>query len=64
MHHLQKVFERLREHGFKLKLKKCSFLKLQTNYLGVLINDRCIKPDFLTDEAIKSLPAPICVREV
>ena len=54
MHHLQEVFDRLREHGLKLKLKKCSFLKLETNYLGVLINDRGIKPDPLKVEAIKS----------
>ena len=64
MHHLQEVFDRLREHGLKLKLKKCSFLKLETNYLGFLINDRGIKPDPLKVEAIKSLPAPTCVREV
>ena len=39
-------------------------LKLEKNYLGFLINDRGIKPDPLKFEAIKSLPAPTCVREV
>ena len=63
MHHLQEVFDRLREHGLKLKLKQCSFLKLETNYLGFLINDRGINPDPLKIEGIKSLPAPTCVRE-
>ncbi|VDH96240.1 Hypothetical predicted protein [Mytilus galloprovincialis] len=31
--HIQQVFDRLRKHGLKLKLKKCQFLKNETNYL-------------------------------
>ena len=30
--HIQNVFNRLRKHHLKLKLKKCSFLKAETNY--------------------------------
>ena len=30
--HIQNVFDRLRKHHHKLKLKKCSFLKAETNY--------------------------------
>ena len=33
LHHLQQVFDRLRELGLKLKLKKCSFLRSETTYL-------------------------------
>lgn len=62
--HLQNVFNRLREHGLKLKLKKCSFLRSETHYLGFIINSRGIQPDPQKVEAIKSLPAPTCVREV
>ena len=42
--HLQNVFDRLREHGLKLKLKKCSFLQSETHYLGFIINSRGIQP--------------------
>ena len=64
LHHLQQVFDRLREHGLKLKLKKCSFLRSETTYLGFIISSEGIKPDPQKVEAIKSLPPPTCVREV
>ena len=64
MLHLETVFERLRQHGLKLKLKKCSFLQLETQYLGFIINGNGISPDPKKVEAIRSLPTPTCVREV
>ena len=64
LRHLDIVFERLRAHGLKLKLKKCSFLQLETNYLGFVIDRDGVKPDPKKVEAIKSIPAPTCVREV
>ena len=64
MSHLETVFERLRQHGLKLKLKKCSFLQLETQYLGFIINGRGISPDPKKVEAIRTLPTPTCVREV
>ena len=62
--HLETVFDRLRQHGLKLKLKKCSFLQSETHYLGFIINVKGISPDPAKEEAIKSLPTPTCVREV
>lgn len=62
--HLETVLERLRQHGLKLELKKCSFLQLETQYLGFVINGRGISPDPKKVEAIRSLPTPTCVREV
>ncbi|MCG7876478.1 MAG: DDE-type integrase/transposase/recombinase [Candidatus Thiodiazotropha taylori] len=62
--HLEAVFDRLCQHGLKLKLKKCSFLQSETHYLGFIINSRGISPDPLKVEAIRSLPTPTCVREV
>ena len=32
--HISIIFMKLRQHNLKLKLKKCSFLKTETNYLG------------------------------
>ena len=62
--HLQSVFDRLREHNLRLKLKKCSFLQSETSYLGFIIDRDEIRPDPKKVDAIKSLPAPTCVREV
>ena len=64
LEHLRMVFERLREHQLKLKLKYCSFLKGETNYLGFVISEDGIQPDQKKVEAIRTLPAPTCVREV
>ena len=55
--HIQKVFDRLRSHNLKLKLKKCNFFQKETNYLGFIINENGIKPDPSKVEAIRTLPA-------
>ena len=73
--HLNTIFGRLRQHGLKLKLKKCSFLQTETTYLGFVIDEDGIKPDqnkvedgIKPDqnkvEAIRALPVPTCVKEV
>ena len=64
LEHLSIIFGKLRQHNLKLKLKKCSFLKIETNYLGFVISENGIKPDEKKVEAIRSLPVPTCVREV
>ena len=62
--HIQNVFNRLREHSLRLKLKKCSFLKSETNYLGFVINENGIKPEARKVNVIMSLAPPTTVREV
>ncbi len=37
MHHLQKVFGRLKEHNFKLHPSKCQFFHTQIKYFGHMI---------------------------
>ena len=64
LRHLDIVFDRLRKHDLKLKLKKCGFLKSETQYLGFIINKDGIKPEPKKVEAIRSLPVPTCVREI
>ena len=61
--HIQNVFDRLRQYGVKLKLKKCQFLQDETSYLGFVINWGGNKPCGKKLEAIKALPVPTCVRE-
>ena len=62
--HIQKVFDRLRSHHLRLKLKKCSFLKAETNYLGFVINEHGIQPEQKKVNVIKNLSPPTTVREV
>lgn len=62
--HIQKVYDILKEHGLKLKLKKCSFLKETTSYLGFTISTDGVSPDPSNVSSIRSLPAPSSVKEV
>ena len=62
--HIKTVFDRLRQHGLKLKAKKCSFVKDQTEYLGFVIDKNGIKPNPDKVAAIRTLPSPCTVREV
>ena len=64
LEHLSIIFDKLRQHKLKLKLKKCGFLKLETNYLGFVISEDGIQPDQRKVEANRSLLAPTCVREI
>ena len=64
LEHLSTIFDKLRQYKLKLKLKKCGFLKLETNYLGFVISEDGIQSDQKKVEAIRVLPAPTCVREV
>ena len=64
MQHLKIIFGKLRQHYLRLKLKKCSFLQLETNYLGFVISEEGIKADEKKVEAIRSLPVPACAREI
>ena len=43
--HFRKMFDRLILHKLRLKLKKCSFLKTETNYLGFVINEHSVHPE-------------------
>ena len=58
------IFGKLRQQNLGLKLKKCSFHQLETNYLGFVFCGEGIKADEKKVEAIRSLPVPTCVREV
>ena len=64
LRHIQSVFDRLREHNLRLKLKKCSFLKKETNYLGFVINENGIQPEQNKVNVIRSLSPPTSVRDV
>ena len=62
--HLGVIFERLRQHGLKLKLRKCSFLKPETSYLGYRLTKEGMKPEEDKIRAIRELEAPTSKKEV
>ena len=64
LEHICVIFDKLRQHNVRLKLKKCSFLKSEKQYLGFVISEEDSKPNQKKVEAIRSLPVPTCVREV
>ena len=59
---IYKLFSK--EHGLKLKAKKGSFLKEQTQYLEFVIDKDGIRQDPNKVAAIQSLPNPTSVRKV
>ena len=44
LQHLEIIFERLHEAGFKLKRSECSFMRMHMEYLGHLILKKGIDP--------------------
>ena len=64
LRHIETIFERIRQHGLNLKLKKCAFFKEETEYLGFVISEDGVKPDPKKVEAIRDLPEPKSVREI
>jgi hypothetical protein len=62
--HVQAVFEKLQEHGFYLKLRKCEFFKSSVPYLGHVISSAGIKSDPKKVSAVKHWPTPTCVLDV
>jgi hypothetical protein len=55
---LDKVFTRLKEHGLKLKGKKCHFFKPQVKYLGHIISPKGIATDPEKINVVKGWPRP------
>ncbi|MCP3661664.1 MAG: hypothetical protein GY696_04070, partial [Gammaproteobacteria bacterium] len=61
---IQNVFQRLREHGLKVKLKKCMFAASSVIYLGHRISKEGIQPNDKKVKAVKEMRSPENVSEV
>ena len=61
---LQKVFNRLRAAGLRLKPKKCCFAQLEVDYLGHVVSSDGIRTDPKKTRAVSEFPVPTNVREV
>ena len=55
---LEKVFERFRKYGLRLKAEKCSFMQPMVVYYGLCISKDGVKPTKEKVEAIKQAPVP------
>ena len=62
--HLEIVFNRLRQHKLKLKLKKCHFFQIETKYLGFQISPAGISPDPAKVQGIQDIPVPKSATDV
>lgn len=61
---LKEVFNRLEQHGFRLKRNKCEFLLSSIEYLGHCVNENGIQPLASKVEAIMNAPAPENVQQL
>ena len=56
--HVNQVFKRIQDYGFKIKESKCEFFLESIKYLGHIIDKNGRKPDPERSTAIKEMPAP------
>ncbi|XP_048062052.1 uncharacterized protein LOC125277609 [Megalobrama amblycephala] len=61
---LETVFNRLRQHGLKLKPSKCFILKPEVKFLGHLISSKGIQVDGEKTRALETWPVPKNVKEL
>ena len=61
---LKKVFDRLAQANFKIKLEKCDFMKKELKYLGHVISEDGVKPNPEKIEAITKFPIPKTQKEI
>ncbi|XP_076730651.1 retrovirus-related Pol polyprotein from transposon 412 [Maylandia zebra] len=61
---LETVFERLKQHGLKLKPTKCFLLRPEVKFLGHVISAKGVQVDLEKVKALETWPAPRSVREV
>lgn len=61
---LMKLFERIKEFGFKIKLEKSKFGLNKIKYLGHFVTENCIRPDSERIESLVSMPHPTNISEL
>ena len=63
-HNLQLVFEKIKQHGLKVKLKKCHFLKESVKFLGHILTKDGLSTDPDKLKAIQEMPTPKCIKQL
>src|ERR1700680_3323647 len=64
LHHLELVFNRLREHKLYAKLEKCSFMQNQIKFLGHLVSADGIRVNPEKVKAITDWPIPKNAKDI
>ena len=64
LQHLQAVLDRLRDNKLHIKLKKCSWGRRETEYLGVIAGNGVLRPSPAKTEAVRNWPLPRSQRDV
>ena len=58
LHRMRVIFDRLREHGLKLKPSKCEVFKTEINYLAHHVSKKGVQPSKKNLESIAECPPP------
>ncbi len=61
---LARVFDKLKQHGLRLKPRKCRLLQKEITYLGHCISQHGVRKDPEKTSKITDWPTPTCVRDV
>lgn len=64
LRNLQQVFDALRQHGLRIKAKKCALGMREVKFLGHRVTKDGVQPAREKVEAISLWPAPVSVKEV
>lgn len=64
LQHLDKVLERLGQHGLKLRMDKCKLLQHEVKFLGHVVDTTGVKPDPDKISAVVDWPVPTTVKQV
>ncbi len=64
LQHLRKVFDRLKDAGLTIKLRKCQFAMKECTYLGHTIGEGVTKPEKSKTESILNYPVPSTKKAV
>ena len=64
INHLKAVFNRLREAGLMLNLKKCRIVCDQVEYLGHVVTPHGLSPDNCNLDAVRNFPLPTTLKQL
>jgi hypothetical protein len=61
---LQALFSKMREHGLRMNLKKCEFIRKSVEYLGFVLSAAGIQPSTKLVAKIRSFPTPQNLKQL
>lgn len=61
---LDRVFQKLREHGLKIEAEKCQFFQSRVKYLGHVVSAEDVATDPAKTEAVSQWPTPRMLKEL